>query len=106
MTELFDKITAYLEKNQVYNETHLSNWKTKVKTEFENLSWEEQAQFIKDSFTITKMGTTNAKGMIKGKIGSAGGQQQHKGTVDKIGNGTTLIHESVTGLYETREKLF
>lgn len=102
---LFDKVTAYLEKNQVYNEEHLTNWKMSVKEEFCNLSWEDQVQFIKDSFSLTKLGTTNAKGMVKGKIGKASGQQQHKGQKNEIGNGTTIVHQSITGLRETRVKL-
>jgi CRISPR-associated endonuclease Csn1 len=103
---LFDKITAYLKRNQVYGDKHLTDWETNVREEFLAYDHATQAQFIKDAFTISHTGTTNAKGLVKGKIGIASGQQQHKSSaIDVITDGTTLIHQSITGLYETRRKL-
>lgn len=103
---LYDKIAIYLRKNAVYTEGNLSKWEQELKEEFLTLAWPEQAQFIKDAFSITKAGTTTAKGVIKGKIGSSNGRQRHKSKkIDLITNDTTLIYESVTGLYETRRTL-
>lgn len=103
---LFDKISAYLRKNMVYGEANLLKWEGKIKVEFIEMAWKDQAQFIKDAFSITKTGTTNAKGKVKGKIGKATGQQQHTSkAVDIIQNNSTLIYQSITGLFETRKTL-
>jgi CRISPR-associated endonuclease Csn1 len=104
LLSIFDKITDYLIRNKVYNEKHLENWKETVKQEF--LEKDDKKQFILDALSISKAGTTNAKGLVKGKIGIASGQQQHKNKeFDVIHEGTTLIYQSITGLNETRRHL-
>ncbi|MEG2522276.1 MAG: type II CRISPR RNA-guided endonuclease Cas9 [Anaerovoracaceae bacterium] len=106
LRNIFDKITMYLEKNVVYNEENINKWKNEVFAEFEQLSKEDKINLIKDAFSITKQGTTNAKGLIKGKIGSASGQQRHKVvSLDVINAGSKIVYQSVTGLYEKRIKL-
>lgn len=106
MGDIYDAITKYLVANKVYNKTHLDNWQGKIREEFDTLEPKKKRQFIKDAFLITKRGTTNAKGMIKGKIGKASEQQQHTNTLtDVIHQGTTIIYQSITGLYETRKTI-
>ena len=106
LSEIYDKITRYLENNAVYNASHLDNWKTKVRDEFNELDANDKISFIKDAFSIASLGTTNAKGKVKGRIGSSSGQQQHKNkNVDFIQNDTVLISHSITGLYESRRIL-
>ncbi|MEA4923012.1 MAG: type II CRISPR RNA-guided endonuclease Cas9 [Eubacteriaceae bacterium] len=106
LIDIYNKISGYLDENAVYNNTHLDNWQSKVREEFESLPTDKKRQFIIDAFSITKTGTTNAKGMVKGKIGKASGQQQHKNrTYDVIRTDTTLIYQSVTGIYEARKTI-
>ncbi|MDH6365209.1 CRISPR-associated endonuclease Csn1 [Enterococcus sp. PF1-24] len=103
---LYDKVSNYLVRNKVYSDVNLNKWQTGIREEFITLIWKEQAEFIMDAFSITKSGTTTANGMIKGKIGGPNGRQRHTSkAIDTITNNTTLIYQSITGLYETRRTL-
>lgn len=105
-SDIYDKISNYLKENVVYNNKHLTNWDESIKKEFDTLTNEEKKQFIFDALSLTKRGTTNARGLVKGKIGVASGQQQHKSAnTDIIKKESVIIHQSVTGLYETRKTI-
>lgn len=101
---VFDKIGEYLRANYVYSEKDITHWQQNVREEVETMTDMDKIQFIKDSFSVTKMGSTTAGGLLVGRIsGAKDGRQRHKlAKIDLIRKGTTVIYQSITGLYETR----
>lgn len=73
-----------------------------IRENFSHFEVNEKIDLIQELLRVTKGQNQNLKVLSKAGLGTTAQQLQSENIIT---NETTLIHQSVTGLYETRVKL-
>lgn len=100
--KIFKKLAEFISKNKLFTNAKIDILNSTIKENFEELKVDEKLALIQELLRITKGQNQNLKILSKAGLGTTA-QQLKSGNV--ITTGSTLIHQSITGLYETRIKL-
>lgn len=105
MLAIYDKMQKHIERNAVLNKSKSEMWKNSLRSEFIDYSIDEKQKFIYEAFSIVRRGPTNAKILVEKKKISEERQRHRTTQYDLIKEGSTIIYQSPTGLYETRKTI-
>lgn len=98
----FDKLAEFISQNKLFTDDKIILLNSTIRDNFATLEVEDKLALIQELLRVTKGQNQNLKMLSKAGLGTTA-QQLKSGNV--ITNDTTLIHQSITGLYETRIKL-
>ena len=98
----FDKLSKFISDNKLFTEVKIKILNSTIRENFSHFEVNEKIDLIQELLRVTKGQNQNLKVLSKAGLGTTAQQLQSENIIT---NETTLIHQSVTGLYETRVKL-
>ena len=103
LAEIYRQLARFIFVNKLFAEKKLELLiKGEIQSYFDKASREEKKAIIEELIRAVKGSNQNLKTLQKAGLGTTA-QQLKSG--NKITNGTILVYQSVTGLYETRKTL-
>ena len=102
LLSVFDQLSAFITKNKLFANAKLLLLQTVMRENFKNLDTETQTKAIAEMLRVTKGSNQGLRTLSALGLGTTA-QQLKSGNL--IESGTTLIHQSPTGLYEVRKTL-
>jgi len=101
MLESYDVLAEFIAKNKLFTESKISLLTTTMREYFLTMdrTVDEKMAVIKEMQRVTKGSNQGLKALQKAGLGTTA-QQLKSGNAIEVN--TTLIHQSLTGLYETR----
>lgn len=103
LVELYDVLARFITKNGLFADAKVKLLTSKMRENFLNLNdVEKQKKVLTELLGITKGANQNLKSLSRIGLGSA---EQRLKSGNAVTNGSQLIYESVTGLYQSRVSL-
>lgn len=99
----YDALADFIEKNKLFAESNIPLLKDKIKDYFMDVDSEIKMKVLTEMLRVTKGSNRNLIALKQAGLGTDA--QRLKGVGNLITNDTTLIYQSVTGLFETRKTL-